>query len=200
MSGEINVSDVIKRLQDVMAANNANLKKAIGGAVDLDTVLDRSSIAPMSFQVAYVGSTPAEQTTRTGAGQAQLTDGFAVYVVINVKEFNGRSAQSMIPTIKAQLLNALWMWAFGGLNEENNHYPMEFKGDSVEYFDRGRYVHSFLFTTDYQIDQSDAYQEGNPTPFDSLYSTWIIGEDEDGNQIDKDLDIVNIYNEGEPLV
>ena len=177
-----------------MAAGNDQLKKAIGNAVDLDTVLDRTSIEPMSFHVAYIGSSVAAQEAE-GSPTARVTDNFGIYVVIDVAQFNGRTAQAMIPAIKQQLIYALWTWTYG-----KSHYPFEFNGDNVEYFDRGRYIHVFNFSSDYQLDAGDKYQEGNLTPFDSLYSDWIMGKDEDENIIKKDLDIINIYNDGDPLV
>lgn len=192
---EVSVNHIIKRLQDIMASNNNELKKAIGGAIDLETVLDRTSIEPMSFHVAYIGSSPVQQFVKTGEPQAEIKDNFGVYVVIDVTKFNGRSAQAMIPAIKEQLIFALWGWEYS-----SSHYPFTFDGDNVEYFDRGRYIHVFNFGSEYRIDGSDKYQEGNLTPFDSLYSDWIMGKDEDGNIIKKDLDIINIYNNGDPLV
>jgi len=198
----ITVDDIIKRLQDVMAADNNELKRQIGGAVDLETILENTSInPPMSFHVAYVGSTPEDQDILNGEPTARLRDNFVVYAVFNVEKFNGRKPQSMVPKVRQQLNWALWGWEFGSTSEapEEGYYPMRIDGDSVEYIDRGRYIHVFNYSTAVEIDGNDRYLEGDITPFDSLYSRWEIGEDEGGNTTCKDLDIINIYNDGQPL-
>ena len=197
----VGVNDVILRLQNVLAKDNEELKKCIGGAVDVKTILDDTSIAPMSFHVAYVGSTTPEEQVNA-ATRYVATKTFTIYVVLNVDKFNGRYPQACIPKIEEQLTYTLFGW------EPNHcHHPFKYVGDSMEYLDRGRYIHAFTYSVDYEFNitwdefgNSNIYVEGDVTPFDSLYTDWIIGKDEDGNETVSEFDIINIYNDGEPLI
>ena len=199
MAQAISVDDVIKRLQDVIAKDNIELKKAIGGAVDLDTVLDRTSIAPMSFHVAYIGSSPVEQQVNANE-LVELDKEFVIYVVLDTDKFNGRLPQSLIPIVEEQLIHAMFCWDFD-LATINNHGPFTYNGDNVEYFDMGRYVHSFRFAVPYTVQFTDdeIYIDNDVTFFDTFIGAFDVGEDDDGNEITSPVEIYNIYNEGQPL-
>lgn len=182
----MNVNDVIRRLQDVMADGNDILKESIGGVVDLETMLEMTSMKPISFHVSYGGSTPVEQNVLIGASDVTLSDIFVIYVCIDVKHLNARSAQAMIPTIKQNLMISLFGWEYG------DNYPFSYGGDSVEYNDAGQYVHSFTFATTYRI-ENDEMIDSLITPFDSFYADIMVGEN-----IVK-ATALNLYNDGDPL-
>ena len=201
MPKSISVNDIIVRLQNTMGKGNKELSDAIGGAVDVDTILDNTSIAPMSFHVAYAGSSPKEEYVNANE-EIVITKQFAIYVVLDMEKFNGRLPQSMVPIIEQQLINALWCWDFD-LIDANNHGPMMYGGDNVEYLDRGRYVHSFLFNVEYTVQYSEIgveiYNDGDIALFDTLFADYFVGTDSEGNEIYNHQEIYNIYNEGEPL-
>ena len=198
MPRSININDVIKRLQDVMADGNKDLKKAIGGAVDLDTILKRTSHNPMAFSVTYAGSTIPEQYVNANE-QITMTKNFEVAVTLNVEKFNGRHPQSLIPGIEEQLIHSLWCWDF----DRETHGPMIYEGDDTLYFDRGRYIHLFRFSVDYYLRYTEfdceIHGDDDVGFFDTLYSEWRAGFDEAGNETVQEQLIENIYNSGEPL-
>jgi hypothetical protein len=197
MQKSVGVNDVIVRLQDVLAENNPSLKEAIGGAVDLDTVLDRTSMNPMSFHVAYGGATIPDQYIHSNQ-EVVLDKAFSVYVVLNTDKFNGRYPQSLLPTIERQLIHALWCWEI-----DDCHDAFLLAGDAVEYIDMGRYVHRFDFTVRYTIQYTEIDDEIHNDDeigfFDTMFNKYFVGEDSEGNEQYSDQLIENIYNSGEPL-
>lgn len=197
----IGVNEVIKRLQDTMAKDNDELKKSIGGAVNLETILDNTSIHPMSFHVAYTGATPDEQYVYSNE-YIKLRKNFTVFVVLNVEKFNGRLPQSLIPKVEERLIYSLWCWDFD-LKTDNCHGAMTYDGDEVIYVDRGRYLHAFNFSIDYTVQYTEIddeiYDDGGITFFDTLIADYFVGQDDEGNDIYNRQEIINIYNEGEEL-
>tara|TARA_R110001599_G_scaffold210877_4_gene408265 strand:+ start:9989 stop:10534 length:546 start_codon:yes stop_codon:yes gene_type:complete len=181
-----------------MAHDNQELKEAIGGVADLDIVLEKNSINPMSFHVAYIGGGTDLELLNSNT-EIVLLKQFAVYVVLNMDKFNGRAPQSLVPIVEEQLMHSLWGWHYDDLV---NHGPMMYVSDNVEYTDLGRYVHSFRFAVEYTVQYTadEIHQDdGNITPFDTLINTYLVGKDDADNDITSVQNIVNIYNEGDPL-
>jgi hypothetical protein len=182
----INVQDIIVRLRDKLT-DSEEQEKRIGGAVDLDIVLDKNDMFPISYQVAYAGTSVQEDVEWNV--QSWLREEFRIYVVFNLEAFNGRSVQGQLPVIRQALNKALYGW-------QPNMYvhPMMIGGDQVESIDLGRYVHSFDFTAVYELGSEDGVDDaGNVDIFDKFYGTWLIGKDEDDNPTTFETKIENLY-------
>lgn len=186
----VNVQDIIMRLRDKLT-DSEEQEKRIGGAVDLDIVLDKNDMYPISYHVAYAGTSVQEDVEWNT--QSKLREEFRIYVVFNLEAFNGRSVQGQLPVIRTALNKALYGWQAS----EYNH-PMMVGGDQVESIDLGRYVHSFDFSAVYELGSEDGVDDaGDPTIFDKFYSTWNIGEDDEGNITSFDTKIEELYS-GDP--
>jgi len=182
----INVQDIIMRLRDKLT-DDKEQEKRIGGAVDLDIVLDKNDMHPISYHVAYAG-TSVQQDVEWNT-QSWLREEFRIYVVFNLEAFNGRSVQGQLPVIRRALNKSLYGW-----QASKYIHPMMVGGDQVESIDLGRYVHSFDYTAVYEIDSEDGVDDaGDPTIFDKFYGTWRVGEDEEGNETSFEAKIENLY-------
>lgn len=183
----VNVQDIIMRLRDKLT-DSEEQEKRIGGAVDLDIVLDKNDMFPISYHVAYVGTEVNDDVEWNI--QSWLREVFRVYVVFNLEAFNGRSVQGQLPVVRTALNKALYGWRVN-----NWVHPMMIGGDQIESIDLGRYVHSFDFTSIYELGSEDGVDdEGDVTPFDKFYSTWHIGEDSEGNITKFDTKIEQLYD------
>ena len=183
----ININDIIVRLRDKLTSDEEQ-EKRIGGAVDLDIVLDKNDMHPISYHVAFAGTSVVEDTEWNT--QSKLREEYRIYVVFNLEAFNGRSVQAQLPVIRQALNKALYGWR---VNEYM--HPMMIGGDQVEFIDLGRYVHSFDFSSVYELGSEDGVDDaGNIDIFDKFYSTWLIGKDEDGNDTTFETKIEELYS------
>jgi len=182
----VNVQDIIMRLRDKLT-DDKEQEKRIGGAVDLDIVLDKNDMYPISYHVAYAGTSIQEDVEWNV--QSKLREEFRIYVVFNLEAFNGRSVQGQLPVIRTALNKALYGWRIS-----DYVHPMMIGGDQVESIDLGRYVHSFDFTSVYELGSEDGVDdEGDIDIFDKFNSLWYVGEDSESNPTSFETKIENLY-------